>query len=103
MENKGEILFDLPHAEWSSPVDMQGIFGFESQVTMLHAWNTQTHTTLSYRLVMYTLNGIRLEIAREYTIHAIAHASQEETWGIFSSKEKLNQSWSLILQNIADT
>lgn len=30
-----------------------------------------------------------LEIVREYSIRAIAHASQEETWGIFSSKEKL--------------
>lgn len=89
IESKGWHLLDLPHAGLSSPVDMQGISDFakpSDNVTHGHKMPTPTHS-LIIQPCPITLNGIMLEIVREYSIHAIA--SQDETWGIFSSKEKL--------------
>lgn len=50
---------------------------------------------------LVTLDGLVLEIVRKYSTYAIAHASQGETRGIVSSKEKQDRSRNLILQNIA--
>ena len=51
----------------------------QSQVTMLHTGIKcpPPHTALSYKPCPITLNGIVLEIVREYSIHAVA--SQDET------------------------
>lgn len=79
IESKGWHLLDLPHAGLSSPVDMQGISDFakpSDNVTHRHKMPTPTHS-LTIQPCHVTLNGIVLEIVREYSIHAVA--SQEET------------------------
>ena len=52
----------------------------QSQVTVLYTGIKYPDThNLIIQTCHITLNGIMLEIVREHSIHAIAHASQEET------------------------